>query len=327
MTKTKNHLRISCVSFVSAAAISSGVFACSSATNPGQNVTDGGGDESSVGADGGGGGDAGVGGRGDGGDGDGGANVTRSEILVTQTHIGANVSYSVSAGFYAPTPPGTGTTTATSTTLGDCSALVLPISTDDAGVPTGVSGLNAGTLTLVGSGTPASTTLLYGPEGSTGLSNYARQTGNTAIFAGGDTFTLSGAGGSDLPSFGPQMLITPSEIVLTAPACSGGSCPDLDRTTDLSFTWTGGGAGNVLVSFETLATAQAVFLQCRFPAVTGSGTVPAALLGKLDKAGDPGVTGFVAISPSNSVDFLVGTLPAKLTAQLADFEAPITVSN
>jgi hypothetical protein len=186
--------------------------------------------------------------------------------------------------------------------------------------------LNAGAITLAGTGTPATTMLVYGPMGNTGFSNYATAMGTTAIYAGGDTFTLSGAGGPDLPVFGPQTLVTPSDVVVTAPVC-GGTCPDLNRTMDLPVTWTGGGAGKVVVTFETIATMQVVLLQCKFDAAGGSGTVPAAVLAKLDKAGDPDVSGVFLISAANVVDFVVGTTPTTFTVQSSAVESSLTVSN
>jgi hypothetical protein len=319
-------LRASSFSAV-AAVIAFGAFACSSSTNQGQGTLDGGGGggEAGIGpeGDGGGGGDGSGGGEGGG---DGGAATPRGTILLTQARVGGNPNYSFSAAFLAPeAPTSMGTTAPTVTTMGDCTATQIPVD-PNAVAPKGRSGLNAGAITLAGTGTPASTMLVYGPIASSGFSNYPPAMGNTAIFAGGDTFTLSGAGGADLPSFAAQTLVTPSEIVVTAPACAG-TCPDLNRTMDLPVTWTGGGAGKVVVTFETIATSQVVLLQCKFAATGGSGTVPAALLGKLDKAGDPDVSGVVIISAANVVDFVVGNAPTTFTVQASALESSLTVSN
>jgi hypothetical protein len=70
-----------------------------------------------------------------------------------------------------------------------------------------------------------------------------------------------------------------------------------------------------------------VLLECKFPAAGGSGTVPAALLAKLDKAGDPDVTGLLLISAANAVDFVVGTAPTTFTVQSSVVESSLTISN
>lgn len=321
-------LRVSCFSVVVAALVVFGAFACSSTTNQDQGALDGGGggpDGSTGPEDGGGGGGGGDGSSSGEGGGDGGAATPMGTILVTQVHVGGNPSYSFSAAFFAPVVATSMGTAPTVTTVGDCTATQIPVD-PNAVAPKGRSGLNAGAITLAGTGTPANAKLVYGPVANTGFMNYSRAMGKTAIYAGGDTFTLSSAGGPDLPSFGPQTLVTPSDIVLTAPVC-GGTCPDLNRTMDLPVTWTGGGAGKVVVTFETIATTQAVLLQCKFPASGGSGTVPAALLAKLDKAGDPDVTGLLLISAANVVDFVVGTAPTTFTVQSSTLESSLTVSN
>jgi hypothetical protein len=303
-------------------AVACSALACSSTTNTASNAADGGG----------GGGEGGSATDGSaGGDGsstvDGGSTAPTGIILVTQTHLGSTFHYSISAqfrGFVAPTGSGPAPT---QTTMGACTATVIPTAADDAGPPMAVAGLNAGTLTVTGTGMPASTMLAYGPVASQqGVPGYTAASGSTQLFAAGDTMTLSGAGGADLPAFAAQSLVTPTQVLVTAPACTG-TCPDLDRTQDLTVAWTGAGAGKVVVTFETISDTQAVLLQCRFDATAGTGTVPAALLGKLDKAGDPNVSGIEQISDENEVAFTVGTAATTFTIQHTNVQSLLTVSN
>jgi hypothetical protein len=48
------------------------------------------------------------------------------------------------------------------------------------------------------------------------------------FYNSGDTLSVSGAGGADLPSFAAQTLVAPNELVLSAPVCAspldGGAC-------------------------------------------------------------------------------------------------------
>ena len=322
-------VRVSCLSVVGLAAAACSVFACSSSPNSAQDTADGGG------GGGGGGGEGGSGTDGSAGDGSstadgGGTGGASGSILLTQSRLGTNFNYGLNAAFRAAMA---GTTTMggappTVTTMGACSATVIPTPPDnDAGLPAARSGLNAGTITLGGSGMPTSALLMYGPfMGQPGLSGYAQVEGSTKIFTGGDTMTLSGAGGPDLPAFATQTLVAPTEVVITAPVC-GGTCPDLDRTTDLVVTWTGASAGKVVVTFETIADAQVVILECSFDPAAGTGTVPAALLAKLDKAGDPNVSGAEIISDVNKVQFNVGGIPTTFTIQSTNIESTLTVSN
>ncbi|MEA2746303.1 MAG: hypothetical protein QOI41_446 [Myxococcales bacterium] len=320
-----NRFRVSCLSVVGVTAIACAVFACSSSTNNAPSTGDGGGG-------GGGGGEAGSGTEGGGG-GDGSSTAEggtpagpRGTILLTQSNIGASFNYSFNASFTNLMGTMAGGTLPTVTTIGSCTATV--IATDsDAGLPAPVSGLNAGTISLAGSGTPASASLVYGPVmNQPGLSGYATAKGSTAIYAAGDMLSVTGAGGPDLPGFAAQTLAAPTQVVVTAPACNG-TCPDLDRTQDLVVTWTGAGAGKVVVTFETIADTQAVIVQCKFDPAAGTGTVPAALLGKLDKAGDPNISGIEIISDANTVDFNVGAAATTFTIQHTNIQSLLTVSN
>jgi hypothetical protein len=319
----KKLARVSGLGLAVLTAVACSALACSSTTNTASNADGGGG----------GGGEGGSVADGSaGGDGsstvDGGTTAPKGIILVTQTHLGSTFHYSIAAAFRAFVAPTGAGSAPTQTTMGPCTATVIPTPpSSEAGTPMAVAGLNAGTLTITGAGTPASTMLAYGPVASQqGVPGYTAASGSTALFAGGDTMTVSGAGGADLPAFAAQSLVAPTQVAVTAPSCTG-TCPDLDRTQDLTVAWTGAGAGKVVVTFETISDTQAVLLQCRFDATAGTGTVPATLLGKLDKAGDPNVSGIEQISDENDVDFMVGTAVTKLTIQHTNVQSLLTVSN
>jgi hypothetical protein len=96
------------------------------------------------------------------------------------------------------------------------------------------------------------------------------------FFSGGDMITATGAGGADLPAFGAQTVVAPSDI--TVPACTS-MCPDVDRSKDLIVTWTGGGAGNVDVFLQARSdTGPFIAIACRYAASAGTATVPTAVL-------------------------------------------------
>ena len=338
-------LRVSFLRVAAAAAFASGALACSpSSSSAAPSATEGG-----VGGSGGGGtGDVGgsgggvtggVGGSGGGVTGGVGGGVAGSggndgpvklgQIHLTQGDVSNTFNYTVSAGFAALTGGGAkGGPPPTSTTIGDCTATVLPTPpAPDAGTPMPQPPklLNAGAITVAGAGIPASVVLEFAPIKGAGFSNYAEAMGDSAFFAGGDTLTVSGAGGPDLPSFAAQTLVAPSGIKLTSPSCSAG-CPDVDRTNDLVVSWTGGGAGKVTVTFETISDTALVLLECKFAAAGGTGTVPTALLQKLEKAGSGGVTGVALITPNNEVTFPVGDALTTFHVQWAQIEWSLVVA-
>ena len=98
------------------------------------------------------------------------------------------------------------------------------------------------------------------------------------------------------------------------------------QATDLVVTWTGGGAGKVTLTFETISDAALVLLECKFAAAGGTGTVPTALLQKLEKAGSAGVTGVALITPNNEVTFPLGDGLATFHVQWAQIEWSLVVA-
>jgi hypothetical protein len=246
-------------------------------------------------------------------------------VAVNQGSLENTFTYDVTAGFArltsTPVQP-VPCATAMNLTIGDCIAGVICLATtgDPPESPT-VTALDAGAITVNGgSGTAGAATLGFGPikNAMPAQSGYASARGETQFFAGGDVLVATGAGGPDLPAF-KASVVAPNDIVLTAPACALTGCPDLDRTTDLQVTWTGGGAGEVFATYETLGAEHLVIVSCHFGAAGGMGTVPAALLGLLEKLGDPGVseepTALFGYGPINEAPFTVADVASTFKVQ------------
>lgn len=87
--------------------------------------------------------------------------------------------------------------------------------------------------------------------------------GTTAFFNGGDTVSMTGAGGPGLPAFGAQTIVI--------------------------LWWTGAGAGKVAITYITNTDDGSKTLSCSFDALAG--TVPAKALMMLDVGTAPGLTG------------------------------------
>lgn len=231
-------------------------------------------------------------------------------IQVTQTTgIDAYDATATFESFKGLVGQGQGPGKSTCTTSGGCKACVIPVATGDAGaVPITRNGLDAGAIKVTGAGA-SKATLTYGPITQTTFSDYAMVNGQTPFFTGGDSVSVTGAGGPDLPAFPAETVVAPSAIVLTAPVCTLAGCADVDRTKDMAVSWTGGGAGKVTVTLETLAPDSVTILTCDFDAAAGKGTVPLATLALLGKAGDPNISGVEGFSASNKKDFTVGDIP------------------
>jgi hypothetical protein len=297
-----------------------GLLACSSAASNG----------TGPGADGGGGNDGqvsnadgampGVDGSPGGGDGSVATGQGSGLILVTQLVTASAAQSGVTAGFNstAVVPAG-----CTKTMVAGCFATSCP-------VVMGIlrSSLNAGTITVTGTGPSSPATLTFGPfGGDAGINGYKGVDAPSKFYNDGDTLSASGAGGPDLPAFAAQTLVAPTDIVLTAPACANVVCANFARSTDATLTWTGGGAGNVGVTYITDTDNGSKTLSCSFAAAAGTGTVPSAALMMLDVGTAPGFTGVEVISPNNSKTFMVGTLPTLFEAQGSGIEGSFTTTD
>ncbi|HEY1536477.1 MAG TPA: hypothetical protein VGF76_20795, partial [Polyangiaceae bacterium] len=258
-----------------------------------------------------------------------GANA-RGMIDLLQGQVSTAFNYDAEGGFSrfpSATQPANGIV-CTASTIGACLVSACTISdTADPGAPTGIATLDAGTLTITGAGT-AKATLLFGTVSpSSTVPGYADVSGDTQFFSGGDAIGIVGAGGVDLPAFAAQMVIAPSTVVLTAPLCAGLVCADLDRTQDLALAWTGGGAGHVKASFETIAANATGAVFCTFDAASGTGTVPKAALAVLGDTGDGQTTGIEVFAVSNETLFNVADIPTTFSVESSVYEAPLSVSN
>lgn len=263
--------------------------------------------------------DAGPGGNGgDGGgpgtDGGVGAGTPLGFVAVSQAVTGSVANFGIDAVFLSsPVALPAGCTT---TPLAGCIATRCPDVTPQ--LPDR-STLDAGTLTVTGTGVSSPATLTYGPGPTPGINGYSTVTALTKFYNSGDTLSVSGAGGPDLPSFAAQTLVAPNDIVLSAPVCAsaldGGACTDVDRSTDATLAWTGGGAGQVTVTYITVTDSGSKTLTCLFDALPGTGVVPSPALMMLDPASAPGYFGEEFINPVNSKTFMVGKLAAVFTVQ------------
>uniref|UniRef100_Q01T33 NHL repeat containing protein n=1 Tax=Solibacter usitatus (strain Ellin6076) TaxID=234267 RepID=Q01T33_SOLUE len=160
----------------------------------------------------------------------------------------------------------------------------------DPGSPDGF--LNAGTRLALsgpnlaaGSGLGAVSTAL-GPS-------YAASFANGTLGAGG-SYTISGAGGTDVGAFTSTTVFPPSFT-----ATNFGSITTINRTQPLTFTWSGTGIDQVAIILTSSVTGGGLVhittLNCNVPAGPGSYTVPAAALAGLLPAAATG-TAFGSVS-------------------------------
>jgi hypothetical protein len=161
------------------------------------------------------------------------------------------------------------------TTVASCDVLICQLTN----VPK-QSLASAGTLSLTGVMMP----ITLSPDAS---NSYASNPTTGPNWKAGDMLTLGGSGAT-VPAFSTQ-LVAPSYVDVTTPALTG-TKQAIDRTKDLAFAWTGGGAGSVVVSFsEVSQTPDAVYhpisVTCTFPAASGAGSVPASVLAQLSASG------------------------------------------
>jgi hypothetical protein len=262
--------------------------------------------------------------------GSGGAAATaRGVIDLVQAHISSAFNYTAGGGFvrFAPAAQAANGIVCTASTVGAClvSACTITDLGDAGAAPPAGTVLDAGTLTITGAGA-SKATLMFGTVSPSSMQKgYPSVSADTQFFSGGDSISVVAAGGADLPAFKAQMVIAPNEVTLTAPDCSAG-CPDLDRSQDLAVTWTGGGAGHVTASFETIGDTATGAVFCTFPAASGTGTVPKAALGALGDTRDGSTTGVEMFAGSSEVNFTVSDVPTTFSVQLAGVEGLLSVS-
>lgn len=303
-----NFHRAALITIASTCFATAGLLACSSATSSGAPAGgDGGGsgDGQTSNVDGGG---PGVdGGGGGGGDGSVSTGAGSSSIMISQLATPSAMQVMASAWFYpsAPTPAGCTIGMVAGCTVTSCGHAERVVR----------SSLNAGTITVTGTGASSPATLTFGPLGDAGVDGYSSVQATTRFYNAGDVISFSGAGGPDLPSFTAQTVVAPNDIVLTAPACVDVKCPDFSRSADATLTWTGGGAGQVSITYITSTDTTDKTVSCSFDAKAGAGTVPTAALMMLDVGTAPGFSGVEVIYPADSKTIMVGTSATLLLVQ------------
>jgi hypothetical protein len=165
-----------------------------------------------------------------------------------------------SAGFYA-----SGNFCTTTQTIGACE-----VATCATAAPPAVS---AGAITITGAAQPITLT----PNAD---DTYTTFMATAPLFSGGESITFAVAG-ADVPAFSAA-ITTPAKATITSPAKPTPQSPylDINRTLDLTVTWTGGGSGKLQVALNNQAADKRLF--CRFDASAHTGTISAAALATLD---------------------------------------------
>jgi len=162
----------------------------------------------------------------------------------------------------------------TTTKEGDCTLLDCTFS---GATPPPPQYLDAGAIAIAG----GSRAIALQPQPGGAYTNESSTT--SALFAGGETLTATIAGAGDVPAH---------EATLTAPSSVALTTPDLDepitieRNAPLALAWSGGGAGRVRVAvgvsfLDGPTLVRSASVSCSFPASSGSGSVPASLLGAM----------------------------------------------
>ena len=137
--------------------------------------------------------------------------------------------------------------------------------------------VSAGTVKVSGgSGMPA-IQMTYDP----GVHGYVPFSADTPLWKAGEKILIEAAGdGSGAPAYS-QTLLSPAKISITAPTLTQAGV-QVDRGSDLAFSWTGGTHGNVFVTFTAGRSGAHYYgLSCDWSATAGAGTVKAGLLSKL----------------------------------------------
>jgi len=145
--------------------------------------------------------------------------------------------------------------------------------------------VSAGMVTL----SQGSTTLITATQ--TGGGVYSGSTTSSWSAGAMLTFVVTGA---TLPAF-TQTLTAPPTIAITSPFNPDGGVVSLTGSSDLTVTWQSTSASNVVVGLEETSGTSDLHIVCEFPGAAGTGTVPASVVGMLDKG-----------LPSNQVALNIG---------------------
>jgi len=228
----------------------------------------------------GGGGDGGGGGGDGGGDGGGAAGDMASGplrggwvYLQSSSQVINAMTYSssfASASFWQVTgalPP----STCTVTHSGTCTLTRCPPA-GDAGTAPVTQAPDAGTLTIKG----GARTVTLSPDANGAYGNDVDNM--NALYAGGETLTISASGGS-APAFSGTLTAPAKAQVLSPTMPAAGASLPIARASGFPLSWSGGSNGEVTVG--VYAQGGGAWVTCSFPASAGSGSVPSSLLSQL----------------------------------------------
>ncbi|HTS49294.1 MAG TPA: hypothetical protein VMH05_15185 [Bryobacteraceae bacterium] len=188
----------------------------------------------------------------------------------------------------------------------------------------------AGSTGLLGTDLDAGPSIsVTGPKGNAIQLNHLDTTNNTGPYIGllggsiplltdtslppfldPGTFTISGSGGKDVGPFR-------ASVTIGAPITWTNQMTTVDRSQNLTFTWTGGDSSKLVLiagagADETSKVAGGFF--CFVPSAPGSYTVPASVLGNLPGSSGSSVLGAVIIGsfPTNYAKFTASGLDSGL---------------
>jgi hypothetical protein len=191
--------------------------------------------------------------------------------------------------------------------------------------------MDAGKITLAGPGLPGGSIIV--PEIQAGTLGPAYQASSLTLVDGA-TYTLSGAGGTQVEAFSKVSATLPNNFTSNVLTISS-----IDRTKPLPITWTGTGFDNVDIGVVTTTlsggTVTLVVVTCVVPASLGTYSIPAAALSKLSAVTAPlgslSATTAPAIQGTAASRFIGTSLTPNLVGggkiTYGDFTASFTVQH
>lgn len=146
--------------------------------------------------------------------------------------------------------------------------------------------VSAGTLSFSGLPQLASAEPQSAGAGGMYYSEYAEG----LSWEGGERITAMASGSAQLPAFATPTLTAPSVLELTPPACPGGRCGTISRTSPLTFVVDGAmppssRTGTLRVSIWSVAGFDHSFTECLFPASSSRVTIPPEAMRLLVRSG------------------------------------------
>jgi hypothetical protein len=111
-----------------------------------------------------------------------------------------------------------------------------------------------------------------------GAYGYQTVSGSVAFFKGGESVRLTAPGNpTGAPAF-DVALTAPASVKVTAPVFDAQARVTASAAQPLSVAWQNGGGGEVAVQIASGTTAKSASARCAFPAGSGHGVVPSAVL-------------------------------------------------